>query len=154
MSDQQKTSATTRRDFMKQAVVVGGALAGGLAIERAAHAGGSDILKVALIGCGGRGRSAAINALRADPKTALTALADIFPDQLEQGRKLLSTQEVSNRVLVGDDHCFTGFDAYKSVMQTDVDVVLLCTPPHFRPAHLRAAIEAGKHVFCEKPVAV
>jgi predicted dehydrogenase len=154
MSDQQQPSAATRREFMKKAVVAGGALAGGLALERAVHAAGDDTLKIALIGCGGRGKSAAVNALSADPNTVLTVLADIFPDQLEQGRKVLSNQEVGSRVQLTDDHCFSDFDAYKSVMQTDVDVVLLCTTPHFRPAHLRAAIEAGKHVFCEKPVAV
>jgi predicted dehydrogenase len=148
-------TGTTRRKFVQTtaAAVVGGAL-NGLTIARSAHAAGSDVLKIGLIGCGGRGTSAAVNALRADPHTKLTVMADIFRDRLEQSRRVLSRQPVADRIEVPDDHCFHDFDCYKRVMETDVDVVLLCTPPHFRPAHLQAAVEAGKHVFCEKPVAV
>ncbi len=144
----------TRRGFLQgtaAATVVG---AGTWAWPRAVHATGSDVLKIGLIGCGGRGTSAAVNALRADPNTKLTVMADIFRDRLEQSRRILLRQPVADRVQVPDENCFDDFDCYKRVMETDVDVVLLCTPPHFRPAHLEAAIEAGKHVFCEKPVAV
>lgn len=147
-----KVVPATRRTFLKtSSVVAGAALAGTLSMGQAAHAAGSDIIKIALIGCGGRGSGAAVNALNADPNVKLTVLADAFPDQIAEAKKNLGRHE---RFAVADDHCFTGFDAYKKVMETDVDVVLLCTPPHFRPAQLKAAIDAGKHVFCEKPVAV
>jgi predicted dehydrogenase len=117
------------------------------------HAAGDDTLKVALIGCGGRGSGAAQNAVNADPNAQLTVLCDIFPDQLERAKKTLS-RALGNKYAVADDHCFSGFDGYKQVMETDVDVVLLCTPPHFRPAQLKAAVDANKHIFCEKPIAV
>lgn len=159
MNEAEKTShvrhATNRRKFVQgaAAAIVGGAW-GTLPLHRSVHAAGSDVLKIGLIGCGGRGTSAAVNALRADANTKLTVMADIFRDRLEQSRRLLSRQPVADRVEVTDENCFHDFDCYRRVMETDVDVVLLCTPPHFRPAHLRAAVEAGKHVFCEKPVAV
>ncbi|MCH7725775.1 MAG: Gfo/Idh/MocA family oxidoreductase, partial [Planctomycetes bacterium] len=94
-----------------------------------------------------------VNAMHAEDHVQLTVMADAFADRLQHSREILSKQ-LGNQFVVDDDHCFTGFDAYQQVMQSDVDVVLLCTPPHFRPQHLKAAIDAGKHVFCEKPVAV
>lgn len=158
MSDAQARSVTpsaSRRDFLKNstAAVVGGSLAASLVSPRSVHAAGSDVLKVGLIGCGGRGMGAAVNAMNAEENVKLTVLADAFPDQIAHARGVLAKQ-IGARFAVDNDHCFDGFDAYKKVMASDVDVVLLCTPPHFRPAQLRAAIEAGKHVFCEKPVAV
>jgi len=148
-------SSASRRDFLKNstAAVVGGSLAATLVAPAAVHAAGSDVLKVGLIGCGGRGMGAAVNAMNAEENVKLTVLADAFPDQIKHARDVLSKQ-IGARFAVDNEHCFDGFDAYKKVMASDVDVVLLCTPPHFRPAQLRAAIEAGKHVFCEKPVAV
>jgi predicted dehydrogenase len=118
-----------------------------------AHAAGSDTLKVGLIGCGGRGAGAAQNAMHAEENVKLTAMADAFGDRLESSRKMLA-KRLGEKCAVDDDHVFTGFDGYKQLIDSDVDVVLLATPPHFRPAHLRYAIEKGKHVFCEKPVAV
>jgi predicted dehydrogenase len=132
---------------------VGGSLLTGLGAVPAVHAAGSDAIKVGLIGCGGRGRQAAVNAMRADSQNRLTCLADAFNDQVETAKLGLKTA-LGEQFQVKDDQCFSGFEAYKAVMASDVDVVLLCTPPHFRPAHLKAAIDAGKHVFCEKPVAV
>ncbi len=155
MPSEDSHSSPSRRGFLKQstAAVVGSAVvAQGLA--RSAHASGSDILKVGLVGCGGRGTGAAVNALRADPNVQLTALADAFPDRIEHCRRVLSRNDFGDRVAVRDEECFSGFDGYKGVMATDVDVVLLCSPPHFRPDHLEAAVAAGKHIFCEKPVAV
>jgi predicted dehydrogenase len=111
------------------------------------------VLKVGLIGCGGRGNGAAVNASNADPNMQLTALADLFPDKLENAKKLLKTR-LGEKYQVTDDQCFAGFDAFQQLIDTDVDVVLLATSPHYRPQHLRAAVEAGKHIFCEKPVAV
>lgn len=145
----------SRREFLKSssALVAGGALASGLLVSRSAHASGSDVLKIGLIGCGGRGTGAVGNAFAADPNIKLVAIGDAFEDRakssLEQLRKADAT-----RVAVEPDHVFTGFDAFEKVLATDVDVVILATPPHFRPSHLKAAIASGKHVFCEKPVAV
>ncbi|MCA9222830.1 MAG: Gfo/Idh/MocA family oxidoreductase [Planctomycetales bacterium] len=154
MSDQTSPANSNRRDFLKSstAAVVAGSVAT-LAASTPVHAAGSDTLKVGLIGCGGRGSGAALNAMRADKNAKLVAMADAFGDRLEQSRKGLSNQ-LQDQFAVDQDHMFVGFDAYKQVLASDVDVVLLCTPPHFRPAQLRAAVEAGKHIFCEKPVAV
>lgn len=151
------TDAPSRRTFLKTsaAAVAAGSLVSAANMSRTAHAAGSDTLKVALIGCGGRGTGAAVNAMRGDKNAKLTVMADAFPDQLASSRATLSKQ-LGEQYAVADEKCFTGFDAYKQVMEmgNEVDVVLLCTPPHFRPLHLKAAIEANKHVFCEKPVAV
>jgi predicted dehydrogenase len=150
------TSAPSRRSFLKSstAAVIGGSVAATLAQSQMVHAAGTEApLKVALIGCGGRGSGAAVNAMRADKNAKITILADAFPDQVTHCRQVLARQ-LGEQFNVTPDREFSGFDAYKQVMASDVDLVLLCTPPHFRPAHLRAAIEAGKHVFCEKPVAV
>ena len=144
----------SRRAFLKQssALVVGGAAAN-LLVSRAAHAAGSDELKLGLIGCGGRRTGAVGNALAADSNMKLTAVADAFADRAQQS--LVQLRKVAvDRVNVDADRTFAGFDAYEKLLSTDVDVVILATPPHFRPAHLKAAIAAGKHVFCEKPVAV
>jgi predicted dehydrogenase len=135
------------------AAAVGGALAANLSIARSAHAAGSDVLRVGLIGCGGRGTGAAAQALTADANVQLTAMGDAFADRLQTSLDNLRKM-FSDKVAVPDDHCFVGFDAYQSVIDSGVDVVLLTTPPHFRPAHLQAAVAAGKHVFAEKPVAV
>jgi len=145
----------SRRSFLKgsTAALVGGSIAATLGPGRMAHAAGSDTLKVGLVGCGGRGSGAAANAMRADENLKLTAMADAFGDRLESSRKMLA-KRLGEKYAVDDDHVFTGFDGYKQLIDSDVDVVLLCEPPHFRPAHLRYAIEKGKHVFCEKPVAV
>lgn len=113
----------------------------------------ADTLKVGLIGCGGRGTGAAYQATMADDNIVLTAMADLFQDRLETSYKNLMIEN-PDKIQVDEDHKFVGFDSYKKVLESDVDVVLLATPPNFRPGHLEAAIKAGKHVFCEKPVAV
>ncbi|MFM7117794.1 MAG: Gfo/Idh/MocA family protein, partial [Planctomycetota bacterium] len=99
------------------------------------------------------GTGAAINAANADSNVKITALADAFADRIQISREGLAGQ-LGERLAVTDDTCFDGFDCADKLIATDVDVVLLCQPPHFRPDSLRAAIKAGKHVFCEKPVAV
>lgn len=145
---------TSRRNFLKASTAVtAGAVAGSLSIARSAHAAGDDVLKIGLIGCGGRGTGAAINALNADKNNKITAMADAFGDRLENSRKQLKKLK-PEQVAVVDDHCFTGFDAYQKLIDSGVDVVILATPPNFRPMHLKACVDAGKHVFCEKPVAV
>jgi len=154
-ASQPERVGSSRRKFLAASTLAAGALAARLGIERSSHAGADDTLKVGLIGCGGRGSGAAKNALLADKNCKLTAVADVFPDRLSQGlANLKNDGEIADKVAVADEQCFTGFDAYKGLLQSDVDVVILATPPHFRPLHLKAAIDANKHVFCEKPVAV
>ncbi|MBS0208306.1 MAG: Gfo/Idh/MocA family oxidoreductase [Planctomycetes bacterium] len=147
----------SRRNFLKgtTAAAVAGAISSPLTIARSAHAAGGDVLRLGLIGCGGRGNGAAVQALKADKYTRLTAMGDLFPEQLTRAAKLLKDQqEVADRVDVPEERQFSGFDAYQKVIDSGVDVILLGTPPHFRPLHLQAAVDAGKHVFAEKPVAV
>jgi predicted dehydrogenase len=120
----------------------------------AVHAAGSDELKIGLIGCGGRGKGAAGDALKADKNVKITALCDIFPDYLANAYADLK-KAWKDRVDVPEGRRYTGFDGYKQLIDSaGVDVVFLCTPPGFRPQHLRYAVEAGKHVFAEKPMAV
>ncbi|MGZ4962933.1 MAG: Gfo/Idh/MocA family protein [Limisphaerales bacterium] len=113
----------------------------------------SDTLKVGLIGCGGRGSGAAANALNADSNVVLVAMADAFQDQLDSSLDHLKT-EFGARVQVDPERRFVGFDAYKKLIDSDVDVVLLATPPGFRPMHLEYAVAKKKHIFTEKPMAV
>jgi len=154
--------ALSRRDFLASASalaavpLLGRARWPGLApaVLPAHHA---DVLRVGLIGCGGRGTGAAAQALRAENGTVvLTAMADVFADRLEGSLQHLADAlgPDASRIQVPPEQRFTGFDAAAKVMASDVHVILLATPPHFRPAHLKAAIAAGKHVFCEKPMAV
>ena len=144
----------TRRDFMKTSTAAGiGAALASYAIPKGVFAQDSAALKVGLVGCGGRGSGAAVNALTADEACELVAMGDMFADKLDNSHENLLNGDVADRVLADDMKKFTGFDAYKGVIEAS-DVVLLATPPHFRPLHLAAAIDAGKHVFCEKPVAV
>lgn len=150
-------SKPSRRDFLKSSATAAtiGTLAANLALPTGAFAGESSILKVGLIGCGRRGTGAAKQALNADENVKLVAMADAFSDRLDQSLVDLNKQsEIVGKLAVNDDMKFVGFDAYQKLLATDVDVVLLTTPPHFRPAHLQAAVEAGKHIFAEKPVAV
>ncbi len=109
------------------------------------------ILKAGLVGCGGRGTGAAINFLDAGPNLQITALGDVFQDKIDNCRAELKKQK---NVEVADENCFIGFDSYQKVIDSGVDVVLLVTPPHFRPAHVEAAVNARKHIFMEKPIAV
>ncbi|MCA9103635.1 MAG: Gfo/Idh/MocA family oxidoreductase [Planctomycetales bacterium] len=154
MSDHSPFVAS-RRDFLRTSTAVAGTSLAGLTLARSVHAAGDDTLKVGLIGCGGRGTGAAKQALNADDNVKLTAMGDVFRDHLDSSLANLEKQDdVAGKLDVAEDHKFTGFDAYQQVLDSDVDVVILTTPPHFRPAHLKAAIDAGKHVFCEKPVAV
>lgn len=147
----------SRRKFIK---ITGSTLAAGsvgfnvLANTRPHHSFNADTLKVGLVGCGGRGTGAATQALRADPNAVLTAMADVYEDRMTIAYNALLDEDLSEKMKVSDSHKFLGFDAYKKLLETDVDVVILATPPNFRPAHLEAAVAAGKHVFFEKPVAV
>ena len=151
-----KPPSTTRRQFVGSSLTAASGLAGlgTLTAARAAHASGSETLRIGLIGCGGRGTGAARQALQADENVKLVAMGDAFENRLQSSLKSLSKIEMANKIDVPADRQFVGLDAYEKVIASEVDVVLLTTPPHFRPMHLKAAIDAGKHVFAEKPVAV
>ncbi|HMP07579.1 MAG TPA: Gfo/Idh/MocA family oxidoreductase, partial [Lacipirellulaceae bacterium] len=122
---------------------------------RAVHAGADETLRVGLVGCGNRGKGAALDALAADPQARLVAVADVFADAAQRATEDLQHDEtLGPRAAVDPERVFVGFDAYKQLIDSGVDVVILATPPHFRPAHLSYAVAAGKHCFVEKPVAV
>jgi len=146
-------SPFTRRRFLAttSTAVLGGSLLGAVAPERAAFAAASETLKIALVGCGGRGTGAADQALSTPGSTKLVALADVRPEQLEKGLNTLKTRK-AEQVDVPPEHRFTGFDGYQKAMAL-ADVVILATPPGFRPIHFAEAVRQGKHVFMEKPVA-
>lgn len=139
----------TRREF----IITSTAAAASLALAQDSNSG---TIRVGLIGCGGRGTGAAEDALQAAKmlkvNLEIVALADLFEDRLKGCRRYLAKHK--DAVKVTDDTCFVGFDAYQKLLKTDVTCVILATPPGFRPIHFEAAIEAGKHVFMEKPVAV
>lgn len=142
---------STRRQFIKtSAAVAGGALIGQLPLERSAHAAGSGTIRIGLIGCGGRGTGAAVNAVNAGKDVQLVALADVFRDRLDLSRRQLKSGK-PDQVAVTDERCFVGFDAYKELIESGVDVVLIAAASHFHPEMLKACVDAGKHVFCEKP---
>jgi predicted dehydrogenase len=152
-----ETNSPTRREFLKSStgVAIGATLTGTLAVPRAVHAGASESLRIGLIGCGSRGIGAAQNALHASKSNVLVAVGDAFEDFAQASvRKLRRFEECKDQLKVEPDHVFAGFDAYKQVIDSGVDVVLLAEPPHFRPKHLAYAVEQGKHAFVEKPIAV
>ncbi|MDZ7618839.1 MAG: Gfo/Idh/MocA family oxidoreductase, partial [Patescibacteria group bacterium] len=124
----------------------------GLTLARSVHAAGSDVIRVGMIGCGGRGAGAALQALDADPGARLVAMGDVFGSRIDSRRKTLAQQR-PEQVQVDDDHCFVGLDAYKKVIEAS-DVVLIANAAKFHPIQTAAAIEAGRHVFVEKPHAI
>jgi myo-inositol 2-dehydrogenase / D-chiro-inositol 1-dehydrogenase len=145
-----QSHGTTRRDFLKSsAVVASAAVVGVNNIAHNAYAAGSDIIRVGMIGCGGRNTGAAVQALAADPGARLVAMCDIFMDRVKAKREQLREQ-MKDQVIVDDDHCFMGFDGYKQVIESS-DVVLIANAAKFHPFHAMAALQAGKHVFVEKP---
>lgn len=142
-----------RKTFIKKAAVV---LAASGYVGNMAQAKNKSLdqtLNLGLIGAGGRGTGAVLDAFRADANVKLTAIADMFPDRAERSLKILKSK-VEDRVAVEESHVFTGFDAYKKCLDTDVDVVILATPPHFRPLHIEECVKKKVHMFVEKPVAV
>ncbi|HTG43964.1 MAG TPA: Gfo/Idh/MocA family oxidoreductase [Verrucomicrobiae bacterium] len=152
--NQNSETPDSRRAFLKKSslAVAAGVAAPYLAFPQKSFSQSNATLKVGLIGCGGRGTGAASQALSADKNVVLTALGDVFESQLDVAQKALS-KDFADKVKVEPSNRFLGLDAYQKVIDSGVDVVLLATPPGFRPLHLKAAIAAGKHVFCEKPVA-
>ncbi len=148
----------SRRDFLKSSTFA--ALSAGaatLSLNSVVHSGVDDTVKVGLVGCGGRGTGAAKQACSTSGRVKLVAVADAFEDRakdaIESVKKSLPSDK-QDRVAVDSDHMFIGFDAYEKLLSSGVDLVILTTPPGFRPIHFEAAVNAGKHVFMEKPVAV
>jgi predicted dehydrogenase len=159
MTNDTTPSPLSRRDFLKASAVVaattvvtGCATTGrrGPAILPSARL--RERIRVGVIGCGGRGTGAARDCVTSSPNVEIVALGDLFQDRLDEACGELCA--LGDKFRVTSDRCYTGFDAYHHVLASDIDLVILATPPGFRPLHLRAAIEAGKHVFMEKPVAV
>lgn len=155
MNNSSETGSPSRRQFLKNSslAVAGGLVAPYLSLsQQSGFAANSDTLRVGLIGCGGRGSGAAGQALAADKNVVLTAMGDVFEDKLESSLRALKAQ-AGDKVQVTKEKTFIGLDAYQKVIDSGVDLVVLATPPGFRPMHLKAAVAAGKHVFCEKPCA-
>ena len=149
-----KNSAVTRRDFVKGSAAVASFAV--LAAKTGVAQSNGDTLKVGLLGCGNRGTGAAINMLEGKNNVKLVAMADLFEDRLENSKRAIKgsdNPEVSSRFDVDDDMCFVGWDAYKKILATDIDIIMEGTLPYSRPTHIEAAVEAGKHIFTEKPVA-
>lgn len=156
----------TRRTFLRDSAVAATTLAALGAEVGPVFAAGSDKIRVGLIGCGSRGTGAAMNCVLSTPGVEIVALGDAFPDRVDAALKRLKDDSAgkewscsrewknSSQVKVTSETCFTGFDAYQRVLACELDLVILATPPAFRPLYLKAAIQAGKHVFMEKPVAV
>ena len=164
MSDA-STNPVTRRSFVQATAAVAAAVGTGLgalperlrAMAPADRA--ADVIRIGVVGCGGRGTGAARDAMRGSEGVEIVAMGDLFPDRLASARQQLAkavadAPALAAKFKVTDERAFTGFDAYQKVIDSGVDLVILATPPGFRPTHLAAAIAAGKHVFTEKPVAV
>ena len=143
------TEPVSRRTFIGTSA----AAAAAFAFPSGVFTQGSSALRVGLVGCGGRGTGAAQNCLTGARGVELVAMGDLVPDRLASSRAELAKLGLAG-YKVTDSSAFTGFDAYQKVLQSNVDLVILATPPGFRPAHLAAAVAAGKHIFTEKPVAV
>lgn len=143
---------TRRRFLATSGALAGASVAATLALDRTVHAAGNDVLKIGLVGCGGRGSGSIANALAANPAARLHAMADAFADRLEGARGQLESRFRSQVNVAG--RCFTGLEAVRELLESGVQVVVLAETPHFRPMHLEACVEAGVHVFAEKPMAV
>lgn len=144
------TNPVTRRSFLGRTALAGGAV---LAFPHIVNAQAAKAIKIGIVGCGGRGGGALTDSMNADPNVVLVAMGDVHADKLETSYNNIKTAK-PDQVKVPDNQRFVGLDAIDKVLATDIDIVLLTTPPGFRPAHLHKAINAGKHVFCEKPLGV
>jgi len=176
--EQDEATTYTRRSFLSRSLGAGAAASAFTLIKpELVRGAGKERLRAGLVGCGGRGTEAAVDLLTADPSVELVAMGDIFEDKLQKsltnlrdpnflmevspkraaqfsGQPLAElVDSIRKRVSVDPEHCFSSFEAYKKVLASDIDVVLLCTPPGHRPVQFEAAVEAGKHIFTEKPIA-
>jgi myo-inositol 2-dehydrogenase / D-chiro-inositol 1-dehydrogenase len=150
-----ESSQVTRRTFVQTTAAATAAMM----FPSGVHISGADVIRVGVVGCGGRGTGAALDVMRSADGVEIVALGDLMADRVAESRAALSKQIAGHAALaakfkVTDDKCFTGFDAYEKVLATDVNYVILASPPGFRPKHLAAAVAAGKNIFTEKPVAV
>jgi predicted dehydrogenase len=145
-------SGMSRREFIRTASAA--SLAAVVAGSSMSQAAGKEKIRVGVIGCGGRGTGAALDCVEASNDVVIAVLGDLFPDMIKESLKILNGKLKKENLTVTPETCFSGFDAYTKVLASDVDLVILATPPFFRPIHLKAAVEAGKHIFMEKPVAV
>jgi len=152
-ADRPRAGGISRRDFLKSSATAASVTALTAGIQARAYAGGTGAIRLGLVGCGGRGTGAAAQALNACKRAKLVAMADAFKDRLEQSHRSISKRH-GDRVDVPGKRRFAGMDGYAGVIDSDVDMVLLTTPPGFRPVQFEAAVKANKHVFMEKPVAV
>jgi len=155
--------SVSRRDFIRSTATLSAAAM--LSGSEKLFAAGADKIRAGLIGCGGRGTGAAWNCVQSAPNIEIYAVADLFRDKIEKTLNKFRNEDKSKtttysggklkgkQLNITPERCFVGFDAYKQLLATDVDLVILACPPHFRPRHFAAAVEAGKHVFMEKPVA-
>jgi predicted dehydrogenase len=151
-SNSSRKASITRRDFIKTSV--GASLAAAIPGNLGLHAQGSDTIRVGVIGCGGRGTGAAIDCLNAAPGVEIVAMGDLFMDRIDSSLKRIREAH-PDKVKVTKDKCFTGFDNYLKVAACpEVNLIVTAAAPGFRPLHVKAAVEAGKNVFMEKPVAV
>jgi len=156
--EREKSKIISRRDFITTGAIAATAISG-FPFVKNAHAQSKKKLKIGVVGCGGRGTGACANALVADPGNVdLVAMADVAPEQIEKSLKALKETrelqgELQNNIKVAKDHIFLGADGFKQLLQTDIDYVILTTPPGFRPLHFEEAVRQGKHIFAEKPVA-
>ncbi|MGL4594410.1 MAG: Gfo/Idh/MocA family protein [Thermoguttaceae bacterium] len=146
-----------RRNFLttslKTSAMIGAGLSAGLSVSRSAHAAGSDIIKVGLIGCGGRGIGAAVQAMNSGPDVKIVAIGDYFKERAKNGATSLKNEK-PEQVDIADDRIFDGFENDKGVIASGADVILIACAAKFHPLYSLRAIEAGKHVFCEKPNAI
>ncbi len=143
----------SRRTLLRVTAAASAIAATGALGTNFAHAQGSSKIRVGLIGCGGRGNGAAKDCVGSNENVQVVALGDVFQERINKAKEQL-TGLGAEKFDVKDDHCFVGFDAYQKVIASEVDLVILATPPGFRPMHIAAAVDAGKHIFAEKPVAV
>lgn len=149
MKQQQSPEAASRRDFLKAAAPA--VILGSVALPLV-HAAGSDVIRVGVIGCGGRGEAAAMNAMNAGKDVHIVAMGDVLPERVQEKRASLRAK-YPDQVTVPDAHCFAGFEAYRNVIEAS-DVVIIANAAKFHSMHAKTALEAGRHVFVEKPHAI
>lgn len=151
-SNPTRSVSQSRREFLKRSAVAAAAAVPALSITRAAHAAGSDVIRIGMVGCGGRCAGAAVDAMTADPAVRLVAMTDPFIERVKAKRESLKKVK-PEQVQVDDDHCFSGLDGYKKVIES-VDYVLIACAAKFHSMYAKASVEAGKHTFVEKPHAI
>lgn len=149
-------AALSRRDILRKSSAAGVAASAFTILKpELVRGAGKEMLRAGLIGCGGRGRQAVIDHLRGTENTQIVAIGDLFEDKLETNLRWMREEPghaaVADRIKVDGEHRFTGFDAFQKVLASDIDIVMLATPPGYRPMHFEAAVNAKKHIFCEKP---